>query len=310
MNKKIKIGLLFSAAMIAIFASVAAFYIKNAETELKLGFVTDWEYNSRKDIGNKLTNQAPAELEKSVRFMNERFKPEMVVAGGDMIESSGVSREKGQRQLEEVNAIFSRLNARSGYVFGNHDLRVFNKEDLRRILSLETNHSYLDLGDWRLVLADTNFNKKDQSDLGPDHYIGGYISQNEYAWLEEALATDRPTILFTHHSPIPNIDSHNLSKQEEARSFLEKFPNLILVVSGHDPTCKLEESNGVYYFIANNLVNRNALGSFATITAEYNKYTKKASVDIEHHGAHQEKFQIEKRFKYDEKWKNFLASFF
>ena len=147
-------------------------------------------------------------------------------------------------------------------------------------------------------------------DMGPDYYVGGYINQKEYAWLETALSTDRPTIIFSHHSPIPNIDNKNFIDQEEARAFLERFPNVILVISGHDPSCVLNETNGINYFIANNLVDRKAMGSFATIVARYNRYTKKIRIELEHHGTHKERFEIQKRFKYDEEWKNYLASFF
>ena len=284
--------------------------IRLADTELKIGFITDWEYGYKKDIGDKLTNQAPVELEKAVKYLNEEYRPEMVISGGDMVESSMSRTETTKIQLNKINEIFSRLDARRGYVMGNHDLRDLTKEEVRKILGIDYNHAYFDLGDWRLVLMDTNFDKKDYSDMGPDYYVDGYVPPSEYTWLSEALATDRPTMIFSHHSPIPNIDNKNLSRRDDVRAFLERFKNVILVVSGHDPTCKLEESNGIYYFIANNLVDNKALGSFATMTFQYNRYSRKAEIEIKHHGAHQEEFKIEKRGGFLESWKNYLVSFF
>lgn len=313
-KKGIKIKIFLTVLVVSLILAGLAGYlvwekIENSTTELKIGFVTDWEYGYKDNVGDKLASLAPAELEKVVKYYNEEYRPKIVVAGGDMVESSLSKKETTIKQLEKINGIFSRLEARREYVFGNHDLRDLTKGELRSILGLADNHSYFDLGDWRFVLMDTNFRKKDDADLGPDYYIGGYISQKEYIWLETALTTNRPTIIFSHHSPIPSPDKKNLTNQVETRAFLEQFPNLVLVVSGHDPSCLLKEENGINYFIVNNLVDRKALGSFATINAYYNKYTKEIKIELEQHGTQKEKFKIKKQFYYDKERKNKLVSF-
>lgn len=267
---------------------------------LKLGFVTDFEYGYKKKIGNKLTSRAPEELEKIVKFFNEEFHPEIVIEGGDMVESSLSKRQTTINQFNEINAIFSKLQAKRGYVFGNHDLRDLSKSELTGILGMENSHGYFDLGDWRFVLMDTNF-EKDGSDLGPNFYVGGRVSESEFSWLREAFQTEKPIMLFSHHSPMPvmtdgklNTNNKNLINGLEVHNFLKQFPNLVLVLSGHDPSFRFNEFEGVNYLIVDNLANIDSVGSFASIEAKYGKSTKEAKIIIEHHGPSYKKFKVQK----------------
>jgi hypothetical protein len=275
--------------------------IPETQIKLKFGFVTDFEYGYKDNVGNKPTNKALEALEKTVYYFNKEFHPEIVIAGGDMVESSLSKKPTTIEQFKKINGVFSKLESRRGYVFGNHDLRDLNKEELRNILEMSENHNYFDQGAWRLVLMDTNF-KADGSDLGPDFYVGGYVSKNEFDWLREAFDTEKPIILFSHHSPIPeNIDGNFISNTKnilngiELHNFLKQYANLVLVVSGHEPGYKFKNVDGVNYFINGNLSTFEVLSNFSSMEAKYNKYTKKARIVIEKHGENANKFEIKKK---------------
>ena len=284
----------------------------NTETDLKFGFVTDFEYGYKNNIGNKLPKEAPNALEKAVTFFNEEFNPEVVIMGGDMVESSLSKKKTTIEQFEKINAIFSKLEARRGYVFGNHDLRDLNKEELRGIFAMEDNHSYIDLGDWRFVLMDTNF-KTDGSDLGPNMYVEGFVSEAEFEWLKVALDTDRPTILVSHHSSIPDeLDENFISNTKnmfnglEMHNFLKGYKNLVLMASGHEPGFRFENVDGIQYLINGNLATIEVLSNFTSMEATYNKFTKEAKIEFEKHGENAGKYEVNKKIgeiKWMDLWK-------
>ncbi len=268
-------------------------------TVLKIGFSTDWEYGSRKKLAHKLPIQALGELEKVVAYYNEVFHPDIVIGGGDYIESTTTKPEKAKAQLEEVNTIFERVEAPRFYALGNHDMRSLSKDDVKNILGITESHSLQDVGEWRLVIFDTNFNPADESDRGVTSYVQGYVNEAELEWLEQALQTDRPTIIFSHHSPIDTLSMsgnlvNNIYNAEAVRAILEKRRNVVAVVSGHTPRPQYREVNGVHYFVADTLVNAAGLGAFATIEARFTQPLGEAEIVFEHYGLKRESYRGQK----------------
>lgn len=263
---------------------------------LKVGFVTDWEYGHRKRMKHKLTLQAPYELEQVVKYLNDVFVPDIVVGGGDYIESTGVPPEKAKAQLAVADALFQGLTAPRLYALGNHDLRSLTKSEVREVLGLEDNHAIRDIGEWRLIVLDTNFNQ-DGSDRSAKQYVTGFVSRDELRWLAEALQTDRPVIMFSHHAPIqsPNVAgvfAVNIVNAGEVRCVLEEAGNVVAVVSGHSPFGYSEERNGIQYFVVDTLVNEPALGSFATLELRYAKRTREAEILFRRPGQNQRSFEM------------------
>lgn len=250
---------------------------------LKIGFINDWEYGTRKRLGHKLTNQAPMELGQAVEYLNTVFRPDIVIGGGDYVESSGVKPERAKEQLALVDKIFQKLTAPRLYALGNHDMRVLTKTEVREILGIEENHAVRDIGDWRIIVLDTNFNKSDGSDRNTKAYAAGFMSESELGWLREALRTDRPVMVFSHHSPVasPNLEgifAVNIENAPAVREVLESRGNVAAVISGHSPYGYYEERNGIHYFVVDTLVNENALGTFATVEARYARETGDADI--------------------------------
>lgn len=266
---------------------------------LKIGFSSDWEYGSRKKLNHKLTNQAPVELEKAVRYFNREFRPDIVVGGGDYIESSGVKPETAKRQLREVNDIFKQLEAPRRYALGNHDMRVLSKEEIIEILEISSPHSVTDLNGFRIVVFDTNFNKGDDSPRSRQPYAEGYVSTRELRWLEAAITTDQPTLVFSHHSPVTaynvdNILTRNITNEEAVQSVIERHKNIVAVISGHTPRPQHAIVDGVDYLIADTLVNEAGLGAFAAISLEYFPRSHHVTLRFEHFGRRSVVYEVAK----------------
>lgn len=257
--------------------------IREAETSLRFGAIGDFEYGTRKKVGNKLVSLASSELEKVVNYYNAEWHPVFVVEMGDMVESSGVKQTKALDQFRFIDSVFRKVNARTEYVLGNHDLRSLSKEEVRGILGLSDNHRFFDEGEWRFVIMDTNFDRKsDGAPRGPHHYVSGFVPESEFVWLEQVLDTDRPIILISHH---PLYAGGKLTDNyKEVIEFLDRYPNIVLAISGHDPSFRFLEKNGIFHLTVDNLANIDSVGSFATLDARYNPLTKKARVLIEHYG--------------------------
>lgn len=277
---------------------------------LKIGFTNDWEYGPRKRLKHKLTGQAPVELLKVVNFFNNEYYPDIVIGGGDYIESSAIKKVAAKAQLADIDSVFKKVTAPRLYVLGNHDMRSLTKEEVREILEIPENHAVKDIGDWRVVVLDTNFNKEDDSDRAEKNYVAGYVSKAELTWLAGVLDTDRPVIVFSHHSPISVPRANNLTwviniiNENDVRAVLEEKGNVVAVISGHNPQSYYEERNGIHYVVVDTLVHEDALGSFATIDLEYLKSEKFADIIVEQHGAEFNQYSFD--WYYGEKEKDLL----
>ncbi|TXG78208.1 hypothetical protein E6Q11_01505 [Candidatus Dojkabacteria bacterium] len=246
-----------------------------AASFFKIGFVTDWEYGDKQRLKQKITSEAPIELRRVVRYFNDTFRPDLVVGGGDYIESSNAKPERAKEQLREMNEIYAQSTAPRMYAFGDHDFRSLTQAEVIAALEIESTHEYRDVGDWRIIVIDPNYNKENEH-RNAKQYVFGHMSPAELTWLEAALQTDRPVIVFSHYSPIPIPNSkgqyiENIDNASHVREILERSKRVAAVFSGHNPMGYYEERQGIHYFVIDTLVNRKSMGSFATIEARYLK---------------------------------------
>lgn len=273
---KIKIKIIFFAVILVF--SLGFFSFVRAET-LKIGFVTDWEYGTKKEYDHKLPRSAEKYLKTAVNHYNNVFRPDLVVGGGDYILSRGVSKKKAAKQLRHINSIFRRANATRLYCIGNHDLGHLSEAEVEKNLGIDYSRSSADLNGIRVITLDTNDPKTGEEGK---YGVTGIVSDEEFAWLEEKLNTDLPVIVFSHHSPVQTLDGKilrtNIYDADETREILEKYGNVVAVFSGHHAVNYSTEVNGINYVIINNLTDKKAKGSFADITAEKTENSVSVSV--------------------------------
>jgi len=238
-----------------------------AET-LKIGFVTDWEYGSKKKYDHKLPKKATSYLKSAVRHFNKAFHPDLVVGGGDYVLARGDSKKTVVKQMKKINKVFQKADASRLYCMGNHDLSKLSKGEVQKYLGIDYNHSVMDKNGIRVITLDTNSVSSGESGYG----VTGRLPDGELEWLEENLNTELPVIVFSHQSPISTPESNswrmNIYDAEELRSVLEKNDNVVAVFSGHVAVNYSTERNGINYVIINNLTDEKAKNSFADITVE------------------------------------------
>lgn len=264
---------------------------------LKVGFVTDWEYGEKMRLKQKITSQAPIELRRVVNYFNQTFLPDIVVGGGDYIESSNANPVQAKQQLARVNEIFSQVKAPRMYVFGDHDFRKLTQDEIQLVLGLQETHAWRDIGEWRIVTIDPNYDRDNQH-RNAKQYVFGHMSPGELEWLREALRTDRPVLVFSHYNviPVPNSKGAyilNVDNADAVRAILEEAGNVAAVVSGHNPMGYYEKRNGIHYFVVDTLVNRKAMGSFATIEARYLREQKYAHIFLRQYGANKVQYSVD-----------------
>jgi hypothetical protein len=265
----IKTKIKISISIFTLIASCAFFSFARAQT-LKIGFVTDWEYGTKKEYDHKLPKSAEKYLKTAVNHYNNVFRPDLVVGGGDYILSRGIKGKKAAKQLRHINNIFRRASAPRRYCIGNHDLSDMSEATVEQNLGIDSAHSSTDLNGVRVITLDTN--EPDPREDEEEYGVVGRVSDEELAWLEEKLDTSLPVIAFSHHSPVQTLDGNavriNIYSADHVRAVLEKYGNVVAVFSGHHAVNYKTEMNGISYVIINNLTDKIAKGTFADITAE------------------------------------------
>jgi hypothetical protein len=266
-------------SLFALAASFALFSFARAQT-LKIGFVTDWEYGTKKEYDHKLPKSAEKYLKTAVQHYNKIFQPDLVVGGGDYILSRGVKRKKAAKQLRHINNIFRKANATRRYCIGNHDLSHLSEAAVKENLGIDYVHSSTDLSGMRVITLDTN--EPDPREDEEEYGVTGSVSDEELAWLDEQLNTNLPVVVFSHHSPVQTLDGKisriNIYAADHVRAVLEKYDNVVAVFSGHHAVNYRAEVNGINYVIINNLTDKKARGSFADILVQKTENSVSVSV--------------------------------
>lgn len=154
-------------------------------------------------------------------------KPSFIVASGDLTNRGDAD---SYRQLK---ALMSVSNLPVVYALGNHDSRAgFYQGMLERTSDLEEPY------DHHQVIADVHIITLDTSTPGQ---IGGTITPEQFAWLEQALDinADLPKLIVAHHAPAlgdaPPWDHWRTIEfgQSQQLADLLKGRNVLAILSGH-----------------------------------------------------------------------------
>ena len=225
---------------------------------ITLGIVTDLHFGPEAHFGGKLRKMThlAGELARGVvRRMNDEVHPDLLVNLGDDIEDE--SREADLARYGECQAILRGAAAPLVNVAGNHDCIHLNREDLNRFWqrSGPLFHSF-DHGGWHLVVLHT------LERTGVDVRI----PEAQLAWLRADLAaTDRPTVVFMHHSASeqsledsrwwPGRSHLALVKERgELRSIFEGSKRVRAVFNGHLHWNHLDVIAGIPYVTVQSLI--------------------------------------------------------
>jgi 3',5'-cyclic AMP phosphodiesterase CpdA len=193
--------------------------------ELTVALISDLHFGPEAGYAGKLrklTQKAPELTRAFVERMNEVVRPDLVVNLGDDLEDEGVEADRAR--YRECLGLLGGVRAPLRHVAGNHDVIHLGPADLLEAWAPhhvgvsrpegrpDALYYSFDLRSYHFVVLHT----QERKDLDVR------IDDEQLAWLEADLAgTDRPTLVFMHHS----------AAEQDLRGnrWFEGHPNLCLV---------------------------------------------------------------------------------
>lgn len=157
---------------------------------------------------------------------------DILLATGDLAQDSSVAAYKRLKQQ------LARFKVPMYWLLGNHDLREPMETALEgnpalKAHSVQTHH-------WQIIFLDSSV----------PHKVHGYISDNELAFLDQALSsTPLHQLICLHHNPIPThsqwLDVHSLQNAEAFFNVVDRYSHVKMVVWGHIHQHQETQRNGV-----------------------------------------------------------------
>jgi alkaline phosphatase len=176
--------------------------------DLKIGIITDTHIHPKRiDRDNKNQNAPRRLTEKDMipirNFVADMkiFKPDFIVHLGDVIEGTNDQDYVGIMGINLVKNELEKIGVPIYWAIGNHELRSLTKEQFVETLGLSSLTQSFDIGDYRFVILDANYNVKNLPRTPPldNIYIPGHIPPGELKWLKERLMTEKQVFVFMHH---------------------------------------------------------------------------------------------------------------
>ncbi len=240
MNRKFIILSFISIIFCFIFQGIACARV------IKFIQVTDVHYNNepyRKEI-----------LTKTVKDINKQKGISFVIFTGDNVDSPK------EEHLEEFVKIVNHIDVPYYLVIGNHDVFKSNGLSKQRYIEVikENNFFYkpkkanyvIKKGGFVFIIAD-----------GAKEVIPGavgYYREDTLDWVEKQLKKykNRPAVIVQHFPLVEpkKLKSHETYKKDEYLTRLDKYNNVIAVVSGHFHTNGENMRNGVYHISSPSLM--------------------------------------------------------
>jgi 3',5'-cyclic AMP phosphodiesterase CpdA len=227
---------------------------KIEHSNLKIGYITDLHCYSKldKDKNSWEVNwRCSQPMANFIQMMNEDFKPDVVVEGGDLVDG----RDGQEKNVYPVALdLFKKINAPAYHILGNHETRGFSKEHWLDLTNYEETYYFRDIEDHRLIFLDGNY-KPTVGHTSPERkYYPGYLEENQMKWLEETLKTsaDKNILVFVHQPPVERTILKNKGELfiegEKLRKLFSQY-RVNAVFSGHiEEMCYFEE-DGVDYYV-------------------------------------------------------------
>ena len=175
--------------------------------DLKLGIITDTHVHPTRINRDDRSDDAPRQLKdkdalpiKNFVAQMALFQPDAIMHLGDVIEGTGDEDYVGITGIKLVRDEIEKVGVPIHWAIGNHDLRSVTKEQFQEALSLQGVEQVFDIGDYRFIFLDANYDQDDNSRTPVDHrYIRGHVALHSIEWLREQLTTDKRVVVFLHH---------------------------------------------------------------------------------------------------------------
>ncbi len=233
----------------------------------RIGFTTDAHARFSKN-SNAIIPESRKPMVHFVSMMNNDFKPDFVVDGGDFIDGSRRFGEKSINDFLKFEKILKNLTMPHYHVFGNHEIRGLSRETWAKINRQKKTYYSFEFDRLKVIILD--------STLIPNFDEIGSTKdaafEKQFGWLKDQLQSSDGfrKIVFIHHPPLPILSPVLSSEKLTAlRDLFSEF-GVRAVFSGHVEVPYHAEIGGVNYFVVPGFFRSEAKGvifknSFAEI---------------------------------------------
>lgn len=242
------------------------------DNELRIGFMTD--IHAKSNSGTSRSDRVIKPIFKDrinyfIEKMNNEFIPDFILLNGDVIEGTGRDSEVGSGELVSVKRLFDKTQIPKYWVVGNHDLRPVSKDDWKKSLGIDYLDKSFDVGDYRIIILDSNYDDEGNHVDPDNYYTRGSITEEQLDWVDDALKTDKRKIVFIHNPPLWDVDVRSNSGLPKNALEIQKVfsqNNVTAVFSGHIEDFFYDKIDGVNYFVLPGVIKSEKYqGTFAEI---------------------------------------------
>ncbi|MBL9201130.1 MAG: metallophosphoesterase [Opitutaceae bacterium] len=248
----------------------------------RVGLVADAQFADVEAKGTRFYRQSIGKLGAAVEHFN-RQDLAFCVHLGDLI-------DREWRSFDEILRPLAPSRHRWHQLLGNHDFDVLDelKSSVPKRMGMAWRYGSFDHEAFRFVILDTNdvstyahaagtpeqahaeaeLARVKAAKLRQAQPWNGGLGAAQLAWLDracaEARAAGRAVIVFAHHPAWPE-DQHNVWNAAEVLAVLDRHPNFVAWINGHNHAGNFAERNGVPFVTMKGMVETADTTAFATM---------------------------------------------
>jgi len=232
------------------------------QQDLKIGIITDTHiratrFNKKDKSPSALRYIKEKYLKDFVNFNKQMsiLGPDFIIHLGDIVEGTDDPDFVSLNGIALVKNELLKNNVPIYWLIGNHELRSITKEQFKEVLDLDSLQYYKDIGDYRFIFLDGNFNPDNiDTDFMGQSYLPGFIHPKTLNWLEELLKTEKRVFVFMHQAVLgadffqsDEFFKSAVANWRQVMDLFEKY-DVEAFFNGHIENRYYKEVNGVKYY--------------------------------------------------------------
>lgn len=222
--------------------------------------------------GKKLSQYSEILMEKLITLANNDIKPDACIFLGDFIEDTN-DHDLDMAFLKHALSLFKGFKMPVYMIPGNHEFKTLSRTEVAQAMH-QCHPTYsVTLNGYHLIFLGLGV----EESLAPHNGSiarSRFITNDDIAWLERDLNSNKQPTLIFHHYGIAEDDMESnywfrkekekalLSNRNQLKQIFNKHTNIMGVFSGHQHWTKHLVENGIDYYVVGSLVeNIDGLGT-------------------------------------------------
>jgi Icc protein len=219
---------------------------------MKAAFISDLHIGPTafyKGVRRKLTEHAENYVHRFVEQVSDSNQYSFAIQLGDLIQDEGL--ESDRENVRNALSVFAQTTIPFHHVVGNHDTINISHKEIGDLLSMERLYYSFDIDGVHVVILHS-FNPVPETP-------GIIIPSEQMEWLKADLnETDKPTLIFIHHSLADQDLAGNpwfagrselalIDNRADVRDLISASGKVVAVVNGHLHWNQVEVHDGIPY---------------------------------------------------------------